>query len=78
MEDLLSPSEIDALLNRLHSLQTHLQNEQTKLLDPDEWNEATAKGMLDESKASPSRSQKSKDPNLKMTGSYHRELLRWL
>ncbi|MBN2982756.1 eCIS core domain-containing protein [Cohnella algarum] len=51
MEDLLSPEEMDALLSRLHGLQEHLKQEKTRLLDPDEWNDATAKGMLDEHKS---------------------------
>jgi len=51
MEDLLSPEEIDALLTRLHSLQDHLKQDKTRLLTPDQWNEATAKGMLDEHKS---------------------------
>mgnify|MGYP002402393167 CR=1 FL=1 len=48
MEDLLGPEEIDALLVRLHALQDHLKRDKTRLLTPDQWNEATAKGMLDE------------------------------
>ncbi|MBB6735616.1 DUF4157 domain-containing protein [Cohnella sp. CBP 2801] len=50
MEDLLSPEEIDAMLARLHSLQDHLKQDKTRLLTPDQWNEASAKGMLDEHK----------------------------
>lgn len=50
MEDLLSPEEIDSLLERLHALQSHLKQDATRLLTADQWNEATAKGMLDEHK----------------------------
>lgn len=50
MEDLLAPSEVTALLTRLHKLQSHLQilKNNNELLSPDQWNEATARGMLEE------------------------------
>ncbi|WP_127587382.1 eCIS core domain-containing protein [Paenibacillus koleovorans] len=53
MEDLLSPSELTALLARLHKLQTHLQvlKGNNELLSPNEWNEATAMGLLEEHQA---------------------------
>ncbi len=37
MEDLLSPAEIDALLNRLNKLKQHLRQESTRLLSVDDW-----------------------------------------
>jgi len=49
--DLLSPAEIDALLARFRELQSHLKQDKTRLLTPDQWSEATAKGMLDEQKS---------------------------
>jgi hypothetical protein len=54
MLDLLSPGEIGALLSRLTKLQAYLGklNSDGKLLDPGQWNQATAKGMLDEHNAS--------------------------
>ncbi len=39
MEDLLSPAEVDALIDRLIKLQTHLRKETTKLLEKHEWSE---------------------------------------
>lgn len=39
MEDLLSPAELDALIDRLIKLQTHLKKETTRLLEKDEWSE---------------------------------------
>ncbi|MDQ6422316.1 DUF4157 domain-containing protein [Paenibacillus sp. LHD-117] len=47
MEDLLSPSEVDALITRLLKLQNHLKKESTRLLGTDEWktvNEKFRKG----------------------------------
>lgn len=51
MADLLSADEIEALLSRLHQLQEHLKKDTTKLLEPGEWDAATAQGMLDERKS---------------------------
>ena len=47
---LLSDAEIDALLQRLQKLKTHLSDlkSQNKLLKPSGWNTATAQGMLEE------------------------------
>jgi hypothetical protein len=78
MEDLLTTEEIDSLLTRLHALQAHLQQEQTRLLAPDEWNEATAKGMLDEEKVIYNKQQLRDNPNLKKYGSYHGSIGRWI
>jgi len=44
--DLLSQKEMNALLQRLAKLQQHLQS--AKLLEPDEWNEMTAKALMEE------------------------------
>ncbi|MHA6485339.1 eCIS core domain-containing protein [Paenibacillus sp. strain BS8-2] len=37
MEDLLSPAEVDALIERIIKLQTYLKKEATRLLDKQEW-----------------------------------------
>lgn len=39
MEDLLSPAEVDALIDRLIKLQTHLRKESTRLLEKHEWSQ---------------------------------------
>lgn len=44
LSDLLSDSEMDALVERLLKLQQELKS--VKLLEPDEWNEMTAKAMV--------------------------------
>lgn len=48
--DLLSPKEIDSLQKRLAELQDYLKELESKeeLLEPDQWDKATAVGMLEE------------------------------
>lgn len=41
MEDLLTPAEINALIDRLVKLQNHLRKESTRLLDKNEWSQVT-------------------------------------
>ena len=50
MQDLLDDSEINALVARLGTLKTHLQDlkGKKKLLEPNQWDDMTAKGLLDE------------------------------
>lgn len=53
MMDLLSDSELDALLDRLQKLKQFLKplHDTGKLLKPDEWTPAIAQGLLDEGKS---------------------------
>jgi hypothetical protein len=48
LADLLSEAELVALKTRLELLQDYLKGIEKELLEPDMWNEATSKGMLDE------------------------------
>ncbi|MBC7811227.1 MAG: hypothetical protein H7175_08775, partial [Burkholderiales bacterium] len=50
LDDLLDPDELAALITRLKKLQAFLLDLQTKkkLLEPNQWNAATAQGMFDE------------------------------
>jgi hypothetical protein len=50
VEDLLDPAEVSALVTRLKALQIHLKalKDSNKLLKPNQWNQATAKGVFNE------------------------------
>jgi hypothetical protein len=51
MSDLLSPAEIQALVDRFGKVIAHLNDIQTLLLKPEEWNDGVSKGLLEEEKS---------------------------
>lgn len=48
MEGLLNEQEIDALLQRLEALQQYLSEHEAEFMEPDDWDDASAKGLLEE------------------------------